>query len=695
MPELFLELFSEEIPARMQRGAVAELERSATAALGAIGLRNVATWSGPRRIALRADVAAEVAASSTNERGPRASAPEQALTGFLRKHNASREQLRQDGDYWVLEKEAAAVSAGDLIAGAIPALLRRFSWPKSMRWGGSSGFVWVRPLRRITCLLDGAVVPFDLRDGADDGHGLASGNLTEGHRFHAPGAFAVTSAADWRDKLAIHRVLVDAGERKRAIAERIAALAAGKSLTVVDDPGLLDEVAGLVEWPVPLLGRIADEHMDLPPEVMQVSMRVNQRYFALRTADGAAAPWFAFVANIEADDGGAAIVAGNERVLRARFADARHFWDLDRKVRLESRVAALDNVTFQAKLGSQGDRVRRLVRLAAAIAPLVGADPAQASRAAELAKADLVSGMVGEFPELQGVMGRYYALHDGEAPEVADAIRDHYAPRGPAERAPSAPVSIAVALADKLDQLVGFFAIGEKPTGSGDPYALRRAALGVIRIVRENGLRVHLRQLLTEAQKGLDLPGVTASGSGNADSREVFGFIAERLIVQLRADGSRYDLLNAVFGAKNLKDTRGDDLVALLARAEAVATLLRTADGVNLLAAYRRAANILRIEERKDGPFHDAPDRALYREQAENDLDRALDACGVVTGLLDNEAYGPAMTAMATLRAPLDAFFEKVTVNDPQPELRRNRLCLLHQVRSIMDRIADFSRIEG
>ncbi len=388
MPELFLELFSEEIPARVQRGAVAELERALTSAIGAVNPQNVATWFGPRRIALRADVAAEVAASSTTERGPRASAPEQALTGFLRKHNASREQLRQEGDYWVLEKTAAAVSASELIAGAIPALLRRFPWPKSMRWGGSSGFVWVRPLRRIVCLLDGAVVPFDLRDGADDGHGLASGNLTEGHRFHAPGAFAVSSAADWREKLTAHRVLVDAEDRKRAIAERIAGLAAEKSLTVVDDPGLLEEVAGLVEWPVPHLGRIADEHMDLPPEVMQVSMRVNQRYFALRTADGAAAPWFAFVANVQAEDGGAAIIAGNERVLRARFSDARHFWDLDRKARLESRVPALDKVTFQAKLGTQGDRVRRLTVLAAAIAPLVGADSARAARAAALGQAD-------------------------------------------------------------------------------------------------------------------------------------------------------------------------------------------------------------------------------------------------------------------------------------------------------------------
>ncbi len=678
MPEFFLELFSEEIPARMQRGAAAELERVLTAALGAISPTNVATWFGPRRIALRADVAAQVAAASSSERGPRATAPEQALTGFLRKHGATREQLRQEGDFWVLDKQTEAVSAATLIAATIPGLLRRFAWPKSMRWGGSSIFVWVRPLRRITCLLDGEIVPFDLRDGTDDGHGLASGNLTEGHRFHAPGAFVVANAAHWQSNLVARQVLVDAADRKRVIADRVAGLAAEKHLTVVDDPGLLDEVAGLVEWPVPHLGRIADEHMDLPPEVMQVSMRVNQRYFALRTADGAAAPWFAFVANIDADDHGAAIIAGNERVLRARFSDARHFWDLDRKSRLETRVPALDKVTFQAKLGTQGDRVRRLKSLAATIAETIGADPVQAARAAELAKADLVSGMVGEFPELQGVMGRYYALHDGETPAVADAVRDHYAPRGPTEPAPSAPVSIAVALADKLDQLTGFFGIGEKPTGSGDPYALRRAALGVIRLIRENGLRVHLRAILA------------AAAADQATVQAVFEFIGERLVVQLRADGARYDVLNAVFAAGS-----DDDIVRVLARTEAVAALLGTPDGANLLFAYRRAANILRIEERKDGPFNDSPDRDLFREPAEVDLDQALTTCSVVAGLLDAESYGQAMTVMAGLRPSLDAFFEKVTVNAQEPELRRNRLRLLNQVRSIMDQIADFSRIEG
>jgi glycyl-tRNA synthetase beta chain len=687
--ELFIELFSEEIPARMQRGAAAELERAVGTALGAIAPANIATWFGPRRIALRADVSVEVAAASSTERGPRANAPEQALTGFLRKHNASREQLRQEGDYWVLEKSAAAVSAAELIATAMPGLLRRFPWPKSMRWGGSSTFVWVRPLRRITCLLDGTVVPFDLRDGTDDGHGLASGDLTEGHRFHAPGAFAVSSAADWREKLTAHRVLVDAADRKRIIADRIAGLAAEKQLTVVDDPGLLDEVAGLVEWPVPHLGRIADEHMDLPPEVMQVSMRVNQRYFALRSADGAAAPWFAFVANVEADDHGTAIIAGNERVLRARFSDARHFWDLDRKTRLETRMPALDKVTFQAKLGTQAMRVGRIKDLAQLIAVRIGADPVQAVRAAELAKADLVTGMVGEFPELQGVMGRYYALHDNESAEVADAIRDHYAPRGPTEPAPSALVSIAVALADKLDQLVSFFAIGEKPTGSGDPYALRRAALGVIRIIRENGLRVHLRQLLAGTK------GDGSTSDEKATIQAVFEFIRERLVVQLRADGARYDVLNAVFGAKGVSLDQDDDLIPQLMRAEAIASLLQTPDGANLLAAYRRAANILRIEERKDGAFTASPDPALFREPAETDLHQALAKCHVVAALLEDEDYAQAMVQMATLRAPLDSYFEKVTVNAPEPDLRRNRLRLLNQVRSIMDQIADFSRIEG
>ena len=693
MPELFLELFSEEIPARMQARAAEELARLVGESLGALSPTSVRSFYGPRRIALAAGVAGEVAAASSTERGPRASAPEQALTGFLRKHGAGREQLRVEGDYWVLDKRAAAVSAAALIGEKFPELLRRFPWPKSMRWGGTSAFTWVRPLRRICCLLDGVVVPFDLRDGADDGHGLASANLTEGHRFQASGAFPVTGCADWAEKLRDRRVLVDADERKRLIAEGVARLAGERQLQVVDDPGLLEEVAGLVEWPVPLLGRIDPAFMDLPPEVRQVSMRVNQRYFALRTADGAAAPVFAFVANIEPDDGGAVSIAGNERVLRARFADARHFWDLDRKARLESLVPKLDQVTFHAKLGSQGDRVRRLEALAEHIAPLVHAGPALARAAARLCKADLVSGLVGEFPELQGIMGRYYALHDGEDRLVADAIRDHYAPKGPGDAVPAAPVSIAVALADKLDQLAGFFAIGEKPTGSGDPYALRRAALGIIRIIRENQLRLELRHLVRDAlEQVLERPANQPDDLSLID--DLIAFLAERLRVQLRAEGARHDVLAAVFAAKGEQGT-DDDLTRLLARTDAVAALLGTGDGANLLTAYRRAANILRIEARKDGPHDAPPDASLLREPAEIDLDHSLGAIAVVSDLLRREEFAGAMTELARLRAPLDVFFDQVTVNAPEPELRRNRLRLLHLVQATMDRVADFSRLEG
>jgi glycyl-tRNA synthetase beta chain len=728
MPAFFLELLSEEIPARMQSRAADDLARLIAEELAGLSPADVRTWYGPRRIALGATVNPQVAAAGSAERGPRANAPEQALQGFLRKHGATRENLRQEGDYWVLDRQADAVAAPVLIGAAVPRVLRRFPWPKSMRWGGTSHFTWVRPLRRIVCLLDGQVVPFDLRDGADDGHGLAASNLTEGHRFHAPGAFAVSSAADWSAKLRDHRVLVAATERKRVITEGTARLTATKSITVVDDPGLLDEVTGLVEWPVMLAGRIADEHMDLPPEVMQVSMRVNQRYFATRTQNGKPAPWFIFAANIEADDGGAAIIAGNERVLRARFSDARHFWDLDRKARLESRVPSLDHVTWHAKLGTQGERVVRLRHLAARIASLVKAGEALADRAAELAKADLVTGMVGEFPELQGVMGRYYALHDHEDGYVADAIRDHYAPRGPSDPVPVAPVSVAVALADKLDQLACFFAIDERPTGAGDPYALRRAALGVIRIIRENELRLKLLPLLDVAVAGArraagehapNLAGdklvralndgrgavalVGSDGVGRVTrpipgtdqhvdllAFDILDFLAERLRVQLRAEGARHDVLAAVFAAG-----ADDDITRLLARAEAISSLLGQEDGANLLSAYRRAANILRIEERKDGPHTDAPDSSLLAEPAEESLHQAVIAGLAITKLVHDEKYGEAMVEMAKLRGPLDTFFEQVTVNAPEPKIRRNRLRLLNQVRTTMDRVADFSRIEG
>ncbi len=712
MPEFFLELFSEEMPARMQPRAAEELSRLIIDALAPLQPSALRTFYGPRRLALSAQVEASTPEARISERGPRIAAPEQALAGFLRKHDASREDMRQEGGYWLLEKSAPAVAAEHLIADAMPELLRRFSWPKSMRWGGTSDFTWVRPLRRIVCLLDGAVVPFDLRDGTDDGHGLVSGNLTEGHRVHDPGEILVCGVADWREKLLAARVIVDADDRKDRIVEGVAELAKARGLRVVEDAGLVDEVAGLVEWPVPHLGKIDEAYMDLPAEVMQVSMRVNQRYFALRHADGTAAPSFAFVANVAATDGGATIIAGNERVLRARFADARHFWDLDRKARLESLVPKLDHITYHAKLGSQGERVRRLEHLAAHIAEHLNAGPEIARRAAKLCKADLVTGMVGEFPELQGVMGDYYARHGGEDSLIADAIRDHYAPKGPGDAVPTAPVSIAVALADKFFLLAGFFAIGEKPTGSGDPYALRRAALGVIRIIRENDIRLPVLDLLDltasevrhaiAATRSHGSRGIGASlmsrrmASGTVDqhdsiSFEVLDFLAERLRVQLRAEGARHDVLAAVFAAG-----ADDDLVRLLARTNAVAALLGTAAGESLLTAYRRAANILRIEERKDGPHDHTPDPALLRAAEEMSLHDALTHAGPhIAAHLAAEDFSGAMAEMGRLRAPLDGFFDKVTVNAKEPELRRNRLALLARVRATMDQVADFSRIDG
>ena len=679
MPEFFLELFSEEIPARKQTRAADDLLRLLSEALVALNPADATAFSGPRRLALVAQVDAAVPESRVSERGPRASAPDQALAGFLRKHGATKDMLTQEGEFWVLDRVVPGASAADLIAKAIPSLIRKFPWPKSMRWGGTSTLTWVRPLRRITCLLDGAVVQFDLRDGdgADDGHGLVASDQSEGHRFLSPGPFTVTSAAQWQQELRVRHVIVDTAERRAIVADGVATLAAEHQCTVVDDPGLLDEVAGLVEWPVPLLGRIDDAFMDLPAEVMQVSMRVNQRYFALQKADGSAAPYFAFAANIAATDGGTAIIAGNERVLRARFSDARHFWDLDRTHTLESRVAALDAITFHAKLGSQGDRVRRLEALAWHIALTVGMDPDQAKRAARLAKADLTTGMVGEFPELQGVMGSYYAIHDGEPLAVAEAVRDHYLPKGQGDAVPTAPVAIAVALADKLDMLAQFFRIGEKPTGSGDPFALRRAALGVIRIIRENRLRLSLRDLLTQA--------------GAGDATDVLEFLADRLRVQLRAEGARHDVLTAI-----LSQSKDDDITRLLDRVDALAAMITTNDGMNLLAAAKRAANILRIEEKKDGPHNGAVDPALFAIPEEELLSNRLDSViPAVRQAAREEKFTHAMSELATLRAPLDAYFAVVTVNDENPDLRRNRLRLLSRVRAAMSLAADFSKIDG
>jgi glycyl-tRNA synthetase beta chain len=751
MAELLLELFCEEIPARMQARAAEDLARLFGDGCAALLEAPPRSFYGPRRIGLVAQLKPSVTTEAKEERGPRIGAPEQAIEGFLRKHGATRDALTEQGQFWVLIKPGQSVEARALVAAAIPALIRAFPWPKSMRWGGTSSMVWVRPLKRILCVLDGEVVRFDLSQNGDDGHGLVSGDQTEGHRIMSPGAFALHSFAEYKAGLAARHVVLEAEDRARMIRDGINALAAAEGLEVVPDEGLIAEVAGLVEWPVPLLGRIDDAFMDLPPEVMRTTMRINQRYFALRKPDGTAAPRFALVANIAAPDGGAAIVAGNERVLRARLADARFFWDLDRKkagsqndpkaapsaiygnisVTLDTPklqatgvvspgldTRKLDNVVFHAKLGTQGQRVARLENLAGLIAEKLGADAALAARAARLAKADLASGMVGEFPELQGVMGRYYALAQGEDARVAEAIAAHYRPVGAGDAVPKEPIAIAVALADKLDQLVGFFAVGEKPTGSGDPFALRRAALGVIRIIRENGLRLPLADVMGEAfflfPQATNATAAPDFGVEIAEAKRASGwqapassahpplvaafaaglldFLAERLRVQLRGEGARHDVVAAVFGA-----APDDDLNRLLSRADAVRGFVESEAGANLLAAHRRAVNILRIEEKRDGHAFDTGYEAhLLKLPEEAALAAALEEAGNRIRLdIEAEDFERAMEAMAGLRAPVDAFFEKVIVNDPAPELRRNRLRLLARLRAAMDAVADFSKIEA
>jgi glycyl-tRNA synthetase beta chain len=613
-------------------------------------------------------------------------------------------------------KPGSSVAAADLIAEALPKLLWEFPWPKSMRWG-TSGFLWVRPLQRILCVLDGAVVPFALARGEDAAHGLAAGNETEGHRVHAPGAFAVAGYADYVAKLRERRVIVDPAERTAAFMDGIRALAAAEGLEVVPDAGLEAEVAGLVEWPVPLLGSIDDAFMDLPAEVMRTSMRVNQRYFALRHPDGRAANRFALVANIAASDGGKALVAGNERVLRARLSDARFFWEQDRKQKLDAFLPKLDGVTFHAKLGTQGQRVKRLARLARHLAPMVGADADLAERAARLCKADLASGMVGEFPELQGIMGGYYARAQGEDPRVAEAIAQHYRPLGPSDAVPTEPVAVAVALADKLDQLAGFFAAGEKPTGSGDPYGLRRAALGFVRTLREVNVSIGLRAVLLEAllphfdqaaaeryeqikeqRERLAALNVEVNARPRMEVRdfsgvldEVLAFLLDRLRVQLRAEGARHDLVAASIGPEGRQD---DDILRILARADALKSLVESEAGTNLLAAYKRAQNILRIEEKKDGPHSGPVDEAALAAPEEQALNAALaQAEADSKACLAREDFAGAMAALASLRGPTDAFFEKILVNDPA--FRKNRLRLLSRLRAAMDAVADLSKIEA
>jgi glycyl-tRNA synthetase beta chain len=671
MLEFFLELFSEEIPARMQRDAAQELGRICAAAFAELSPQESRVFYGPRRIAIAMRIAAEKPGGVMEARGPRDSAPDAALAGFLGKYGASRAELVKEGGYYWLRRAEAPVAAADLIARVLAPALAKFSWPKSMHWGQSDGFTWVRPLRRIVCLLDGAVVPISLGP-------ITAGNETEGHRVLAPGAFAVSSALDWQEKLRAHYVIADQDERMRLFETQAATLLSAHGLQLVQDAQLAAEVAGLVEWPVTLLGRIDAPFMELPPEVRELSMKINQKYFALRDAHGAPAPFFAFVANLEAPDGGAAIVAGNERVLRARLSDARHFWDIDLKTPLDALLPRLEKITFHAKIGTQRARAERISALAGIIAEALGADMhavQQARLAGLLCKADLVTGMVGEFPELQGVMGGYYAERrpngwDGAL--IGPAIKTHYQPKGPSDAVPSGTVPVALALADKLDTLVRFFEIGEKPSGSGDPYALRRAALGVIRIILENRLVLRLRTLVQD--------------------EDLLSFIIERLRVKLRNEGQRFDVLDAVLGA----DGEDDDLVRIMDRVTAVSAFLATPDGGNLLIAYRRAANILRIEDAKDGPHGSDPvNGQLPLPEEEEFRDMLAQVQHSTVAHFREGDFAVAMAELSKLREVVDVFFERVTVNDQEPQNRLNRLRLLARLRDLMHQIADFSKIEG
>ena len=741
MSHLLLELFSEEIPARMQAKAEADLGKALGDALKSAGLEFEAlnTVSGPRRLTVVVDGLPEKSADVREERkGPKVGAPEKAIEGFMRGAGLSsieEAEVRSDpkkGDVYVAVIEKPGRATSDIIAEAVPAIVRGFHWPKSMRWG-TGDLRWVRPLQRILCVLDGRIVPFEV-------DGLESGDETEGHRVHGRGPFKVKGWEDYQAQLEGKGYVKLSREDRRAIIEAGAAKVCTEAgLELVPDEGLMQEVTGLAEWPVPVLGEMDLAFLDLPPEVVRLSMRTHQKYFAVRDPKtGKLAPNFVTIANIEAADGGAKIAAGNAKVLSARLEDGRFFWENDKKTSLEAMAPKLANIEFKKELGSIADKVERVTALARELAPKVGADPDLAERAARLAKADLVSEMVYEFPELQGVMGRYYALEAGEDARVADAIRDHYQPQGPSNPVPTEPVSIAVALADKLDTLVGFWAIDEKPTGSKDPFALRRAALGVVRIVLENEVRLGLLSSFSNAIGILSASNIDVGNrfeairiaipevdSGLLDTPEVslaknlLSFFADRLKQHLRDEGQRHDLIDAVFAlgqppqggkgdrppgdkpapaeALRAVSDKNDDLVLIVKRVEALGAFLDTEDGANLLAGYKRATNILRAEEKKTGETYSGSiNETLLTEKAERDLHNALQtAITAGDAALEQEDFASAMAALAPLRASVDTFFDDVTVNAEKPEIRENRLLILSAMRDALHRVADFSRIES
>jgi glycyl-tRNA synthetase beta chain len=719
MPELLLELFSEEIPARMQRRAAADLRALVTDGLVAAGLgyENAVAYATPRRLALRVTGVPVRSKDVEEERkGPRVGAPEQAVAGFLKAAGlASLDEAEivadpKKGEFYVARTKKPGREATDVVAEIVPSVVRGFPWPKSMRWGAASAEAgalrWVRPLHSILCTFGPETEEPDLV--IVDVPGVASGNLTHGHRFHDPASISVRRFDDYVDKLAKAHVVLDADRRKDIILHDARDRAFALGLELVEDEGLLEEVAGLVEWPVVLVGSFDKAFLAIPDAVIRSTIRANQKCFVLRDpATGRLAERFVLTANIEAKDGGRAIVAGNERVVRARLSDARFFYETDLKVPLETRLEKLKTVTFHEKLGTQFERVERIARLARELAPLVGADPDKAERAARLAKADLATEMVGEFPELQGHMGRHYAEKQGEDAEVAAAIEEHYKPQGPSDSVPTAPVSVAVALADKLDMLVGFWAIDEKPTGSKDPYALRRAALGVVRILLTGAHRLSLLATLSpvmarldraihatagEAARGMNRPVEPGDDGVGGLAADLLAFLADRLKVQLREQGARHDLVDAVFALPGQ-----DDLVLVVKRVEALGRFLETEDGRNLLAGTRRAANILRIEEKKDGRgFDDTVDPARLAEPAEKALFEAIGAAkGAAAAAVAVEDFAAAMTALAGLRAPVDAFFDAILVNADDRALRENRLKLLNEIRDATLTVADFSKIAG
>ena len=694
MAELLLELFSEEIPARMQKRAAEDLKKLITDKLAKAGLEFTAAEAHvtPRRLALVVDGLPERQPDVREERrGPRADAPDKAIAGFLGSLGLTREQVEErempKGTFLFAVIEKTGAETRGVLPGIILEAIQDLPWQKSMRWAGNS-FRWVRPLHHVLAIFGGRTLEGALALGDWT---LDFTDTTRGHRFLAPEPIQVTGFADYKAKLRAGFVVLDREERKRIIAEGAGALAKAEDLTLKDDPGLLEEVCGLVEWPVALTGRIEDAFMAVPPEALVTAMRTHQKYFALEAGDGALAPRFITVSNMMADPArDATIVAGNEKVLRARLSDARFFWDQDRAETLESRVPALASVTFYDKLGTLAEKMQRVEDLAGRLAAFVpDCDGALARRATKLAKADLTTEMVGEFPELQGIMGRYYAEHDGEPAAVCAAIAEHYSPQGPSDGCPTAPVSVAVALADKIDTLVGFFAIDERPTGSRDPFALRRAALGVIRLVMENSLAIPLRQLFGYAH---DQIAVDAGLSKAETTDALLDFFADRLKVHLREQGTRHDLITAVFA---LGDE--DDLNRLIARVEALSTFLASENGTNLLIAYRRAANIVRIEEKKDDRRYDTDLKInqLY-QPAEKDLYGVLgDTNDQVEPLLVGDQFEATMQVLAELRGPVDRFFETVTVNVDDVDLRENRLKFLAGIVATMDQVADFSKVEG